>query len=59
MRWTTCPVNHYSRGPEILGHCQAIAEKYDLYDLAVFQTTVTSTVWNEEEQLWHVQHRSR
>jgi cyclohexanone monooxygenase len=48
------PVNHYSRGPEILGHCQAIAKKYDLYDLAVFQTTVTSTVWNEEEQLWHV-----
>lgn len=48
------PVNHYSRGPEILGHCQAIAKKYDLYDLAVFQTTVTSTIWNEEEQLWHV-----
>jgi cyclohexanone monooxygenase len=48
------PVNHYSRGPEILGHCQAIAKKYDLYDLAVFQTTVTETIWNEEEQLWHV-----
>ncbi len=48
------PVNHYSRGPEILGHCQAIANKYDLYDLAVFQTTVTSTVWNEEEQLWYI-----
>lgn len=48
------PVNHYSRGPEILGHCQAIAKKYDLYDLAVFQTTVTSTVWNEEEEMWHV-----
>ena len=48
------PVNHYSRGPEILGHCQAIAKKYDLYELAVFQTTVTSTVWNEAEQLWHV-----
>ncbi len=48
------PVNHYSRGPEILGHCQAIANKYDLYDLAVFHTTVTSTVWDEEEQLWHL-----
>lgn len=48
------PVNHYSRGPEILGHCQAIAKKYNLYDLAVFQTTVTETIWNEEEQLWHV-----
>ena len=29
------PVNHYSRGPEILSHCQAIAQKYDLYKLAV------------------------
>ena len=48
------PVNHYSRGPEILSHCQAIANKYDLYDLAVFNTTVTSTVWNEEEKLWHL-----
>jgi len=48
------PVNHYSRGPEILGHCQAIAKKYNLYDLAVFQTTVTSTVWDEDEQMWHV-----
>ena len=48
------PVNHYSRGPEIFGHCQAIAKKYDLYDLAVFQTTVTETRWNEEEQLWHI-----
>jgi len=46
------PVNHYSRGPEILSHCQAIAQKYDLYELAVFHTTVTSTVWDEEQQLW-------
>jgi cation diffusion facilitator CzcD-associated flavoprotein CzcO len=49
------PVNHYSRGPEIFAHCQAIAKKYDLYDLAVFNTTITSTVWNEEEQMWHLQ----
>ncbi len=48
------PVNHYSRGPEIYGHCQAIAKRYDLYELAVFQTTVTETVWHEDEQLWHL-----
>jgi len=48
------PVNHYSRGPEIFEHCRNIAKKYDLYDLAVFQTTVTETLWNEEEQLWHL-----
>lgn len=48
------PVNHYSRGPEIFSHCQAIARKYGLYDLAVFNTTITSTVWDEGEQLWHM-----
>ena len=48
------PVNHYSRGPEIFAHCQAIAKKYDLYDLAVFGTTITSTIWNEEEGMWHL-----
>ena len=45
------PVNHYSRGPEIFGHCQAIARKYNLYDLAVFSTTVTETLWNDEQEL--------
>jgi cation diffusion facilitator CzcD-associated flavoprotein CzcO len=48
------PVNHYSRGPEILAHCQAIANKYDLYDLAVFNTTVTETRWHEADRRWHV-----
>ena len=48
------PKNHYARGPEILAHCQAIAQKYGLYELAVFQTTVTSTVWHEEEEMWHL-----
>ncbi len=48
------PLHRYARGPEIYGHCQAIARKYDLYDLAVFQTTVTSTRWDADERLWHV-----
>src|ERR1700722_8629180 len=48
------PRDHYAGGPEIFAHCQAIARKYNLYELAVFQTTVTSTVWNEGEQMWHV-----
>ncbi|MEM9655955.1 MAG: NAD(P)/FAD-dependent oxidoreductase, partial [Actinomycetota bacterium] len=49
------PSRHYAGGPEILRHCQAIADRYDLYDLAVFQTTVTSTTWNVDEELWHVE----
>ena len=48
------PKHRYARGEEIYAHCQSIAEKYDLYKLAVFQTTVTATVWNKEEQLWHI-----
>ncbi len=48
------PTRHYAGGEEIFRYCRAIAERYDLYPLAVFQTTVTSTVWNEEEGLWHV-----
>ena len=48
------PKDHYAKGPEILAHCQAIAKKYNLYELAVFQTTVTSTVWDTEEEMWHL-----
>ncbi|MEZ5376625.1 MAG: NAD(P)/FAD-dependent oxidoreductase [Acidimicrobiales bacterium] len=48
------PTRHYAEGPEIFAHCQAIARKYDLYDLAVFQTTVTSTVWDDSTQRWHL-----
>jgi cation diffusion facilitator CzcD-associated flavoprotein CzcO len=48
------PRDHYAKGPEIYAHCQAIARKYELYDLAVFQTTVTSTAWDEDEQIWRI-----
>jgi cation diffusion facilitator CzcD-associated flavoprotein CzcO len=49
------PKDHYAKGPEIYAHCQAIARRYGLYELAVFQTTVTSTVWNEDEGMWHLE----
>jgi cyclohexanone monooxygenase len=49
------PTRHYARAPEIFEYCQLLARRYDLYDLAVFQTTVTSTVWNEAEQMWHIE----
>ena len=48
------PKRRYSGGEEILEHSRAIARKYGLYDLAVFQTTVTSTVWNSDEKMWYV-----
>jgi cation diffusion facilitator CzcD-associated flavoprotein CzcO len=48
------PSRHYAPGEEILEHCRAIAHRYNLYELATFQTTVTSTIWHEDEQMWHV-----
>jgi cation diffusion facilitator CzcD-associated flavoprotein CzcO len=48
------PSRHYAEGPEIFAHCQAIARRYSLYELAVFQTTVTSTVWDEAAREWVV-----
>jgi cation diffusion facilitator CzcD-associated flavoprotein CzcO len=48
------PSKHYAEGPEIFAHCQAIARRYSLYELAVFQTTVTSTVWDEAARMWVV-----
>ena len=48
------PTRHYAEGPEIFAHCQAIARKYNLYELAIFQTTVTSTVWDAAEKMWHI-----
>src|SRR5216684_8120610 len=48
------PTRHYAKGPEIFAHCQAIAKKYNLYELAIFQTTVTSTVWDEAARMWNV-----
>ena len=49
------PTRHYAEGPEIFAYCQAIARRYNLYELAVFQTTVTSTVWDEAEEMWHIE----
>ncbi len=48
------PDRYYAGGPEIFAHCQAIARKYDLYDLAVFSTTVMSTTWDAAAKLWRL-----
>lgn len=48
------PARFYAPGPEIFAHCQAIARRYDLYDLAVFHTTITSTVWDDAAKVWRL-----
>ena len=53
------PSRLYAKGPEIFAHCQAIAQRYDLYDLAVFRTTVLQTTWDEAAKLWRDRDRPR
>ncbi|MCE9522957.1 MAG: NAD(P)/FAD-dependent oxidoreductase [Alphaproteobacteria bacterium] len=48
------PVEKYSRAPEILAHCRAIGEKYDLYRDAVFQTEINEMRWDEKSARWVV-----
>ncbi len=46
------PKEKYSRAPEILQHSRAIAEHYDLYRNACFQTEVTDLRWDDEALRW-------
>ncbi len=46
------PREKYSRGSEIFGHARAIAEKFDLYRDACFQTEVTAMRWDEDRSRW-------
>jgi cation diffusion facilitator CzcD-associated flavoprotein CzcO len=48
------PIEKYSRGPEILAHCQAIAKRYDLYRDACFQTSVSEIRWDADASRWIV-----
>ena len=46
------PTEKYARGAEIHAHCRRIAEQYDLYRDACFQTTVTEIRWDEAAERW-------
>jgi len=48
------PKEKYSRGPEIFAHCKAIADRFDLYRDACFQTEVTGVRWDEGAARWVV-----
>ncbi len=49
------PKHRYSFAPEIFEHSKAIARHFDLYDLACFQTGVTSMAWDEESRRWTIE----
>jgi len=46
------PKHRYASGDEILAHYQAIADKYDLVDDALFHTRVEKSEWEEDGRRW-------
>jgi len=52
------PTSRYATGAEILRHLEAIADRYDLVDDAVFQTQVERSEWDEAGACW-VLHTDR
>jgi cyclohexanone monooxygenase len=50
----TMPSEKYVRGSEIHAHFQALANRYDLYAAACFQTGVTELRWDEAAGAWLV-----
>jgi len=48
------PRQKYTDAPETLEYCQVLAEKFGLSDVALMQTEVVSTRWDEESRRWTV-----
>ncbi|MCC6920510.1 MAG: NAD(P)/FAD-dependent oxidoreductase [Alphaproteobacteria bacterium] len=48
------PKEKYSYVSEIFEHSQRIGKAYGLYDLAIFQTQVTATRWDETLKRWRI-----
>jgi len=48
------PRQKYTDAPETLEYCQVLADKFGLYDIALMQTEVVSTDWDEETCRWTV-----
>jgi len=46
------PTEKYTRAPEILEHCQRIANHFGLYDNACLSTEVTGLEWDDAASRW-------
>ena len=46
------PTEKYTHAPEILEHCQRIANHYGLYENACLSTEVTDAKWDEKSSRW-------
>ncbi len=48
------PTRRYAFGDEIRGHLEAVADRFDLVDDALFHTGVTRAEWHEDAARWRV-----
>ena len=48
------PTEKYAKAPEIRAHCQRIAQHFDLYRDALFQTQIKDVRWDESKEKWLV-----
>ncbi len=48
------PRHRYAFGEEILGHLEAIADRFDLVDDSLFHTGVTRAEWQEDAGRWQI-----
>ena len=48
------PTEKYAKAPEILAHSRRIAEHFDLYRDALFQTQITELRWDDDSARWLV-----
>jgi len=48
------PTRRYAYGEEILGHLEAIADRFDLTRDALFHTGVTGAAWQEDTARWRI-----
>jgi len=48
------PTRRYAFGEEIRGHLEAVAERFDLVEDALFHTGVTRAEWQEDAARWRI-----
>ena len=48
------PTHRYAFGEEILHHLEAVADRFDLVDDALFHTGVTVAAWREDSGRWRI-----
>ena len=46
------PSRRFAPGPEIMGYCRLMAEKFGFADRALFHTLIESLVWDEASKRW-------